>query len=148
MSAKTRPKVLLVRRSFVRREEDGQLLLIRRSPDDVSNAGLWEAPGGKVEIGQDLVEALEIEVRQETGYLIQVTHPLCTVESRMIPSGKYRGHLYLALFSVSRIVGGTFALSHEHSEHAWVTYKQMLSGKRELTQEVWKAAITMEKYLQ
>jgi ADP-ribose pyrophosphatase YjhB (NUDIX family) len=43
----------------------GRLLLIRRAHDP--GRGLWSLPGGRVEPGESLAEAVEREVREETG---------------------------------------------------------------------------------
>ena len=139
-----RPQVLLVNRSFVKRE-DGKLLIMKRSPTDLNNAGKWEVPGGKVDEGQDLTGAQEREVREETGLLVKVTLPFATLETKSIMSGRYRNHLYLAIFHVTEIVGGHFALSDEHTDFAWVTYDELFSY--DLTQEVWKAAIVLKSHL-
>lgn len=49
---------------------DGQLLLIRRR--HAPARGRWSLPGGRVEIGELLADALKREVREETGLEISV----------------------------------------------------------------------------
>jgi mutator protein MutT len=44
--------------------EDGRLLVSRR-PEGKRHAGFWELPGGKVEPGESVLEALEREAREE-----------------------------------------------------------------------------------
>jgi 8-oxo-dGTP pyrophosphatase MutT (NUDIX family) len=141
-----RPRVLLVHRCFMKRVEDERFLLIRRSPTDTNNAGKWETAGGKVEIGQSLAFALETELLQETGLVVRSTHPPTHISDFYIPSGKYRKHTYLALFSIGRIVpGGVVRLSHEHTDYVWVTYDEMLAY--DITEEVRKAAIHLKPQL-
>ncbi len=50
---------------------DGQFLLTRR-PGGKLYSGYWEFPGGKVELGETLLQSLERELWEELG--IQVTH--------------------------------------------------------------------------
>lgn len=47
-------------------DQDGRVLLLRRKPDDFLG-GLWELPGGGVEPGEQLGEALSREIAEETG---------------------------------------------------------------------------------
>jgi ADP-ribose pyrophosphatase YjhB (NUDIX family) len=49
------------------RDDDGRLLLVRRS--DTLN---WELPGGKVEIGESAVDSVVREVDEESGIRISV----------------------------------------------------------------------------
>ncbi|MDH6113671.1 8-oxo-dGTP diphosphatase [Kitasatospora sp. MAP12-15] len=54
-------------------DEAGRVLLLRRKPDDFLG-GLWELPGGGVEPGEHLGEALSREITEETGLtLAEVT---------------------------------------------------------------------------
>lgn len=55
--------------------DDGRLLLARR-PVGSHLAGLWEFPGGRVEVGESAEEALARELREELGVEAEVGEPL------------------------------------------------------------------------
>jgi len=49
---------------------DGALLMVQRANDP--GAGLWSIPGGKVETGEYLIQAVLREVLEETGLTVEV----------------------------------------------------------------------------
>lgn len=59
-------------------ERNGRFLVQRRPPGGLL-AGLWEFPGGKVEPGESLAEALRREVREELGAGVANIRRLTTV---------------------------------------------------------------------
>lgn len=140
----SRPRILLVSRAFVINDSQ-ELLLIRRSQTDSNNAGLWEAPGGKLETGQDLSHGLEREIQEETGLIAQpTTYPLFA-DSFVLGNGKYAGLTYLVLFGVCKLIGGELKLSEEHSDSVWVSADKALDY--ELTPETHKALIILKAHL-
>jgi 8-oxo-dGTP diphosphatase len=80
-------------------EKDGRLLLTRRLDDDPL-AGLWELPGGKVESGENPVEALAREWREELGVRVEEAEPLAFAS---VPNGGR--HLTLLVFRVLSLAG-------------------------------------------
>jgi 8-oxo-dGTP diphosphatase len=54
--------------------EDGDFLLTSRPPGKVY-AGYWEFPGGKLEPGESVEQALRRELQEEIGLTIAQTHP-------------------------------------------------------------------------
>lgn len=44
-----------------------EFLILRRSDDDEDMSGVWEFPSGNAECGEDLVNALVREIKEETG---------------------------------------------------------------------------------
>lgn len=62
-------------------EQDGQILLARRHQHQ-HQGNLWEFPGGKVEAGETVQQALQRELREELAIEIDLaqTSPLITVE--------------------------------------------------------------------
>lgn len=59
---------------------DGQLLLVRRGRPPA--AGLWSVPGGRVEPGETLADAVVREVREETGLDVEPRELLGWAERR------------------------------------------------------------------
>jgi 8-oxo-dGTP diphosphatase len=141
----SRPQIVLVNRCFVL-NDDKKILLIRRAAADSYMPGCWECPGGKLDQGQDLTQAREREVLEETGLLVTLVQPLVYADSYVIGDGnKYVGLPYICLFGVAKLVGGNLKISHEHSDYAWVDYDDVLSY--ELTPETRKASIILKGHL-
>jgi 8-oxo-dGTP diphosphatase len=90
---------------------DGAALLAQRPLDKVYS-GYWEFPGGKIEPGEPLAEALRREIREELGIEIERAYPWIT-RVFTYPHAKVRLHFY----RVTAWRGEPRAL--EHQAIAW-----------------------------
>lgn len=61
-------------------DAQGRLFLARRGPKAKNERGLWEFPGGAVEFGETLANALQREMREEFGIEIVVGELLDVVD--------------------------------------------------------------------
>jgi 8-oxo-dGTP diphosphatase len=64
--------------------ERGELFLARRGPAAKNERGLWEFPGGGVEFGETLRDALRREIMEEYGIKIE-TGELLDVDDHILP---------------------------------------------------------------
>ncbi|MFI9405464.1 NUDIX hydrolase [Nocardia sp. NPDC052316] len=102
--------------------EDGQVLLVRHvSPEGESN---WTLPGGKVEHGEDPLDAVTRELTEETGYRGSAER-LLGVDSRVIPASAARAgteHQNVGVFYRVRITGGRLRpeSNGETTEPTWI----------------------------
>lgn len=69
--------------------ERGELFLARRGPLAKNERGLWEFPGGSVEYGERLEEALKREIREEYGLEIEVGELLDVVDHILPDEGQH-----------------------------------------------------------
>lgn len=60
--------------------DDGKIFLARRGPLAKNERGLWEFPGGSVEFGEKLADALRREIFEEYGVEIEVGKLLDVVD--------------------------------------------------------------------
>jgi mutator protein MutT len=65
-------------------DEHGRLFLAQRGPQARNERGLWEFPGGSVEFGERLADALQREIREEYGVEIEVGE-LLDVADHILP---------------------------------------------------------------
>jgi len=73
---------------------DGRLLLVkRRRPPE---AGCWNLPGGKVDFGERVADAIQREILEEIGVGIELTRPLGLVEMVGIDDQHWVSPIYLA----------------------------------------------------
>ena len=90
-------------------ERDGRFLLGRR-PEEKRHGGLWEFPGGKIDSGETLADAVRRELSEELAMDVEaVGDSLLVVEDADSP-------FVIDFFEVSA-VGSPVA--HEHSEIGW-----------------------------
>jgi ADP-ribose pyrophosphatase YjhB (NUDIX family) len=82
-------------------DPEGRVLLVERGTPP--GEGLWSVPGGKLEPGETLVQAVAREVREETGLVVEVGTLACVVE-RM--GDDYH---YVILDYLARPIGGKLA---------------------------------------
>jgi 8-oxo-dGTP diphosphatase len=57
-----------------------QEILIAQRPFDKYKGGLWEFPGGKVEANESQLEALQRELLEEIGVIVQAAEPWLTIQ--------------------------------------------------------------------
>ncbi|MCC7207177.1 MAG: NUDIX domain-containing protein [Anaerolineae bacterium] len=84
-------------------DDEGRVFLARRGPRAGNERGLWEFPGGAVEFGETLRDALVREIREEYGITIAVEDML-TVTDHILPD---EGQHWVSPSYVCRIVSGT-----------------------------------------
>lgn len=111
------PNSLVVATSAVVTDSRGRILLQRRA-----DSGNWALPGGAMEISESLADSVVREVREETGYDIEVTGLVGTyTDPRHIiayADGEVRRQFNICY--TARITGGDLAVSSESTEVRFV----------------------------
>jgi 8-oxo-dGTP diphosphatase len=96
----------------------GRVLIVRRATPPL--LGVYTLPGGGVELGETLAEAVIREVHEETGLSIE---PLALAGYREVilrdDAGKVERHFVILPFA-ARYLGGTIALNAELAEAQWL----------------------------
>lgn len=112
------PQVAAV--AIVTRAEDDAFLLVQRGENP--GKGLWGLPGGFVELGETVHQALEREILEETGYTI-VLGEMVGVWSFFNEARKIAG---VAVIYQTRVTGGELQIASDSTNAAWVTYERAL----------------------
>ncbi len=106
---------------------DGKVLAVRRARQPALN--LYTMPGGVVEIGETLAEAVKREVREETALEIE---PVALAGHREAILRDGQGHVerhFIILCFAARWLSGEPVLNEELDDARWLTLAE-LSGLR------------------
>jgi 8-oxo-dGTP diphosphatase len=110
--------------------EDGRLLLVERAKEPLK--GYWSLPGGIVEAGEKLEDAIRREVREETGLEVEPAS-MFEIFERIIPGAEGRPEYHYVLIDyLCRVVGGRLAAASDVSGAAWVLEQNL--GQYRLTE--------------
>jgi 8-oxo-dGTP diphosphatase len=103
--------------------QDHRVLLIRRGTPPL--LGEWSLPGGVLECGEALREAVVREAREETGWLVE-TREMLGVYERVIrdDAGRVQYHYVLVDF-LCHAVGGDLKAGSDAADVRWFTHDEL-----------------------
>lgn len=103
--------------------EAGEVLLIRRV--NPPRAGQWSLPGGKVERGETLHQALLREIREETGLEVEILGlaGVAEIVDDRVAGGNGR-HYVLIDYGV-RAVSGVACAASDAADATWFAYAEL-----------------------
>lgn len=111
--------------------QDGLILMNKRNdPHNTIHHGIWEFPGGSVEIGENLEESLKKECFEETGYKIKIIEELSSPFVKTSTESNGDCQFYIVPY-VCKIIGGRLNPSSvEVLETSWKSYDEALRLKK------------------
>ena len=96
-------------------------LIIKRSKYAGGSENEWEIAGGGLQFGEDLIDGLRREIKEEVGLSVHVDRLLYAMTGMVSPQRQIVGLTYLSYADFD-----TVTLSHEHTDFLWATRKQLL----------------------
>jgi 8-oxo-dGTP diphosphatase len=117
---------------------DGNILLVRRARSP--GKGLYSLPGGRVEFGESLHQALHREVDEETALKIEIVDLAGWRE--VLPGTGGGGH-YLIMSFAARWIAREPVLNDEHDDFRWLAPEAIgdlgvTGGLQEVIQSAWR----------
>jgi ADP-ribose pyrophosphatase YjhB (NUDIX family) len=104
---------------------EGRVLIVRRASEPLK--GEWSIPGGLVELGEKLAEAVQREVHEETGLLIEPGEVLELFDSIWRDAeGRCQYH-YVLVDYLCHVTGGELQAATDVSEVRWATETEIPS---------------------
>jgi 8-oxo-dGTP diphosphatase len=100
--------------------QQNKVLLCQRSMTKSHKPGLWHLPGGKIEDGEDIFEALSREISEELD--LEVTK--ITFVSKYYFDYKHGDQNARTIFCFCQVFG-QITLNHENQNHQYVAFDQL-----------------------
>jgi 8-oxo-dGTP diphosphatase len=106
---------------------NGRVALVRRANPPF--IGEWTVPGGRVEAGETIAEAVERELLEETGLIVRAGELIYHFEHiEYGANGELRYH-YVVLDLLAELVGGELRAASDAAEAAWLSRQQIDDSK-------------------
>jgi 8-oxo-dGTP diphosphatase len=104
------------------RKGDRYLMIYKSDKEDM-NPNTIDRPGGRIEFGEKIEDALKREVKEEVGIEIEIKKPLNIW-------GFVKGNLHLVgITFLAEYKSGEIILSGEHVKFEWLKKEHILNGK-------------------
>lgn len=99
----------------------GKFLALHRTKTAPSNPCKWDFPGGELDFGEDAIEGIIREAKEEAGLEIQKPKPF-DVDSRTVEDGSF----WITIAYKAEIDSDKIVLSYEHDEFKWISPEDFL----------------------
>jgi 8-oxo-dGTP diphosphatase len=125
---------------FTRAGRRGPILMVERGGEPLK--GYWSLPGGLVETGELLEDAVRREILEETGLHVEPLSRFDIFERIMrSPKGRVEYH-YLLVDYICKVVGGRLRAGDDVSRAAWVRRAELdqytiTAGTREVIERAY-----------
>ena len=103
--------------------KENKLLIVRRSKNEFFLPEYYEMPGGKVEFGESLEDALLREVKEETGLEIKVVKPYATFSYLSDDGGRHTVDVQFIVEAVNE--PDNVKISSAHDEFKWIKKEEI-----------------------
>jgi mutator protein MutT len=97
--------------------QDGRALIVKRAHEP--RKGEWSLPGGIVELGETLVDAVRRELKEETGLEVEVGEVVEVFDRVHHSNGRIQYHFVIVDY-LCRPHGGTLCAADDAEDAAWV----------------------------
>lgn len=98
------------------KNKDSFLILKTADSDQNNNLSGWETPGGRLEVGEEIIDGLKREIKEETGLSVKILFPFNAFSANIGREDSIVGINYLAEYSGGKIRIDT----NEHSYYQWI----------------------------
>ena len=116
------PLLPLVGVGAVIRRGDEVLLVKRASPPKI---GYYSIPGGLVEVGEEIREAVKREIKEETGLVVELESLIGVIDNIVRDSkGRVQYH-YILIDFLARVKGGELQSASDTKDVRWVHFKDL-----------------------
>ena len=97
--------------------QDDKVLLVKRSKEP--SAGLWSFPGGRVELGETVREALVREVLEETSLVVE-PGDMAGVQDVILKDQSETAFHYIIISFCARVISGELKAGDDAVDARWV----------------------------
>lgn len=103
-------QIFIITQNVILKDTEGRILVLRHK-----KSGKWLLPGGKIKEGEEWQDALNREIREETGM------DKCFIEGILdVDSFTMEGAHYYVITFVCKTENSEVKLSDEHDKYAWI----------------------------
>ena len=107
-------------RGIIKNDED-EILIVKRHPKSRTDPEMWELPGGKVENGEFFADALVREIKEETSLDVEVGDFAEAIQN------DYSHKRTVQLMMYLENVEGEVKISEEHTDWMWASIEKIKS---------------------
>ncbi|MDO9231705.1 MAG: nucleotide exchange factor GrpE [bacterium] len=136
--------------------QEGKILIIKRSENDSIKAGEYDLPGGNIDYRENIEIAMKREIEEELGIEVEIGPIIYAFDfenkyDREYEFGKEKikvggkGLRFIAYYK-----GGEIKLSDEHQEYEWLDFDKALEkfGDSDFTKDKKESIVKAREYLE